>query len=289
MSIVNTNMMSLNAQRHLSGTSTQLSTAMERLSSGLRVNSSKDDAAGLAIAERMTAQIRGSTVGMRNASDGISYAQTAEGALDTMGNILQRMRDLGVQSMNGSNSTSDRSNLQKEFAQLQSELTRIVQSTTFNGQRILNGDASAIVFQVGANASITNQISAGISVLSALSASNLTGSAVAMSQVMSGATTSIGGASKGQASIAVARIDGALNVLTTLRAKLGAVQNRMQMTISNLRNNIENQTAARSRIMDADFATETANLSRAQILQQAGTAMLSQANQAPQTVLSLLR
>lgn len=294
MSVVNTNIMSLSAQRNLSMTTSQLSRAMERLSSGLRVNNSKDDAAGLAIATGMSSQVRGMTVAVRNANDGISMTQVAEGAMNTMTDTLQRMRDLTVQSMNGSNSDSDKATLQKEFLQLQAELRRTTSVTQFNGKSILKGSTPVIQFQVGANNTTQDIISVKMSALSAQTASVTNASGAAFtgtfgSVTVSGAFSIGSGTSIGTLQNTLAGIDIALKVISDQRSKLGAVQNRFDMTISNLQNAIVNQTAARSRIMDADFATETANLSRAQILQQAGTAMLSQANQAPQSVLSLLR
>lgn len=279
MSVINTNMMSLNTRRNLEKSESTLATTMERLSSGLRVNSAKDDAAGLAIATRLSSQINGMNVAMRNANDGISMAQVAEGAMSNLGDMLQRMRDLGVQSMNGSNASGDRANLNTEFKQLAAELQRVINSTTFNGQAILNGKAysttSKVVFQVGANATANNKISIQLSNLSA----------GVVKSVFSGGTIS----KLSAASAYVKAIDSAISAVTTLRAKLGATQNRLTNTIDGLRISVENQSAARSRIMDADFAAETSNLSRSQILQQAGTAMLSQANSAPQQVLSLLR
>lgn len=251
---------------------------MERLASGLRVNSSKDDAAGLAIANGMSAQIRGMTVAQRNANDGISLAQVADGSLATITDTLLRMRDLAVQSSNtGGLSGTDQDKLQVEFAQLQAEVTRIIESTDFNGKKILAGDLSAgATFQVGANTTTNDKISFAIT-----DVANGTGIASAVA-----GGTSIGSGGNGNG--AMTAIDAALTQIDTVRANLGAIQNRLTATIGNLSNAIENQSAARSRIMDADFAVETANLSRAQILQQAGTAVLSQANVAPQSVLSLL-
>lgn len=278
MSVVNTNVLSLNAQNSLSRTNSQLSTAMERLASGLRVNSSKDDAAGLAIANGMSAQIRGMTVAQRNANDGISLAQVADGSLATITDTLLRMRDLAVQSANtGGLSTSDQNKLQVEYGQLQAEITRIIGSTDFNGKKILAGSlAAGATFQVGANTTANDKITVSIADVSA--------AAGVAATVLAG--NSIGGS--GDASSAMGNIDTALSTIDSVRATLGAIQNRLTATIGNLSNAIENQSAARSRIMDADFAVETANLSRAQILQQAGTAVLSQANVAPQSVLSLL-
>ena len=263
---INTNLMSLNAQRNLSASQNSLATSMQRLSSGLRINSAKDDAAGLAIATRMDAQIRGINVALRNANDGISLAQTAEGALSTVTDALQRMRELAVQAQNGSNGTSDRANLDTEYQQLSAEITRIAAQTKFNGIAIVGAGAGAQTFQVGANNGDT-----------------LT--------VTTNAVTTVGGdiTTAANASTALAAIDAKLDVLTTDRATYGAAMSRFSFAIQNLSITAENETAARGRIMDADFAAETANLARAQILQQAGTAMVAQANAQPQTVLNLLK
>lgn len=264
---INTNVSSLNAQRNLNTSQSSLATSMQRLSSGLRVNSAKDDAAGLAIADRMNAQVKGINVAIRNANDGISLAQTAEGALSTVTDVLQRMRELAVQAQNGTNGTSDRANLDTEFQQLSQEITRIANQTKFNGTAIVGASgAGAQVFQVGANNGDT-----------------LTITTSAVTTVTGGLTTAA------LASTAVSDIDAALNTITTSRATYGAAMSRFEFAISNLQISGENQSAARGRIMDADFAQETANMSRAQILQQAGTAMVAQANQLPQNVLSLLR
>ncbi|MBS4050142.1 flagellin domain-containing protein [Methylomonas rivi] len=279
--VINTNIASLNSQRMLSRTNESLSSAMERLSSGLRVNSAKDDAAGLAIADRMTSQIRGMTVAMRNANDGISMAQTAEAGMGNITETLQRMRDLAIQAANfGSVSSADREKLQTEFRQLGNEIHRIIENTEFNGKKILNGSLSNAIFQVGPNTSANNQISITISNLENMSGVNqLFGS---LASIGSNATFS-------NVMSAITHIDKAIEKIDNFRATLGAIQNRFTTTISNLQSSIENQSAARSRIMDADFATETAQLSRAQILQQAGTAMLAQANQSTQGVLRLLQ
>ena len=263
---INTNVASLNAQRNLTTSKDSLATSLQRLSSGLRVNSSKDDAAGLAIADRMNAQIKGINVAIRNANDGISLAQTAEGALATVSDVFQRMRELAIQAQNGSNGTSDRADLDAEYQQLSAEVTRIAQQTKFNGAAIVGAGAGAQTFQVGANNGDT-----------------LT---VTTAQV-----TTVGGdiTSVTSAGAALTAIDAKLDVITTNRATYGAAMSRFGFAISNLQITNENQSAARGRIMDADFAAETANLSRAQILQQAGTAMVAQANQLPQTVLALLR
>jgi flagellin len=274
MSSINTNVMSLNAQRNLSQSAGSLATSMQRLSSGLRVNSAKDDAAGLAIAERMNAQVKGMNVAIRNANDGISLAQTAEGALGKVGDSLQRMRELAVQSANASNSASDRTNLDAEYQQLNDEVTRVLTGTKFNGVDLLN-TAATLTFQVGANNVTTDQIDVSTTVLT-------TGTGVAA--VTAGDITS-----DANALAAMDDLDDAIDEITTARATYGAVQNRFDAVISNLQVASENQAASRGRIMDADFATETSNLSRGQILQQAGTAMVAQANQLPQGVLSLLR
>lgn len=277
-SIINTNLASLNAQRNLAASQGSLSTSMQRLSSGLRVNSAKDDAAGLAIAERMNAQVRGMNVAIRNSNDGISLAQTAEGALGKIGDNLQRMRELAVQSANDTNGTSDREALDNEFKQLSEENKRIIDSTKFNGLTLLDGVNPTFTFQVGANtdASDTVTITAG-------NMSNL------IETTLPGGTAESLGTDATAAHTAIDEIDKALDEVNTLRSSFGAYQNRFEAIISNLQVAAENQTAARSRIMDADFAVETANLSRAQILQQAGTSMVAQANQQPQSVLALLQ
>lgn len=264
--VINTNVMSLNAARNLTNSGSSLATSMQRLSSGLRVNSAKDDAAGLAIAERMNAQVRGFNVAIRNANDGISLAQTAEGALGQVTDALQRMRELSVQSANGSLGASDRANLDAEYQELSAEITRIATSTKFNGLAILDADAGAQTFQVGANVGDT-----------------LTVTTAAVTTVAGDVT------SAANANTAITAIDAKLTVINGDRADYGAAQSRLGYAIGNLQVQVENTSAARSRIMDADFATETSNLTRSQILQQAGTAMLAQANQAPQNVLSLLR
>ncbi|EXU80373.1 flagellin [Comamonas aquatica DA1877] len=400
---INTNVVSINAQRNLSLSGNSLSTSMQRLSSGLRVNSAKDDAAGLAIAERMTTQVRGLTVAARNANDGISLAQTAEGALGKVGDMLQRMRELAVQSGNATNSKSDREALQAELAQLRDEVDRVSKSTTFNGQKLLEGSFTGGVFQVGANAgdnitvgalsdarvdklgasvygtgsvaattvtttmfgsgatgmtsvdttitvtgsngtsaaSVTIKADASMSadqalgkVVEAINAkSSETGVTAFLSEdkqtiefratadeigdvdtnvsvsydvggtagdlVVAGGVTDGGEAGVGidQVDIstqagaweALQRIDSAIDKVNSSRAELGAIQTRFEKAIENIDSMNENITTARGRITDADFAKETANLSRTQILQQAGTAMVAQANQLPQQVLSLLK
>ncbi len=273
--IINTNIPSLNAQRNLNTSQSALATALQRLSSGLRVNSAKDDAAGLAIATRMTAQARGMTVAIRNANDGISLAQTAEGALGQIKEHLLRMRDLAIQSANATNSSSDRAALESEFDQLQAEIDRIGAQTNFNGLKILDSDAGTQVFQIGANAGETVSVTT----------TAISGGAV--SAATASATTTVSTASG--ASAAISTLDSAIDKVNTDRATYGAAQVRFEGVIAVLEVSRENQTAAASRILDADFAAETAALTRAQILQQAGTAMLAQANALPQNVLTLLQ
>ena len=402
---INTNVQSLNAQRNLSTSQNSLSTSMQRLSSGLRINSAKDDAAGLAISERMSTQIRGLNQAARNANDGVSLAQTAEGALGTIGNNLQRIRELAVQSRNATNSSEDRAALQKEVAQLKSEVNRVASDTSFNGTKLLDGSFTSKAFQVGANAgetiSIDSVVDANVDKLgssyqvttaakltapttlaaasgveaefavvaagamtisvdggaainlraldaiavkpasdSATDIANANKAAVqqrlrdvasAISEATSGRVTATveddggltirslstfvltGGTATTTGAVAadvptlnqglkdvdistvqgaddaIIRMDGALQAVNSARADLGAIQNRFEAIVSNLAVNSENLSASRSRIMDADFAQETANLSRSQILQQAGTAMVAQANQLPQNVLKLLQ
>jgi flagellin len=403
MTTINTNVMSMNAQRNLMSSQGSLATSMQRLSSGLRVNSAKDDAAGLAIAERMNAQVKGLNVAARNANDGISLAQTAEGALGKVGDMLQRMRELAVQSANATNSKDDRTAIQSEVKQLSDEIDRVSKQTSFNGKKVLDGSFTAASFQVGANAgdnitigslanttadklskvaygeesvALTSVEMAAITFGTAVSADltiavdggtavDLGSLAVATSatermgqvveainrktadtgvsaylvdnkdgsyavELLSSKLTSAGapaavvfgagftatgtglavadGAAISAAStadstgisnidvttekgayIAMKKLDNALDSVNGARAKLGAVQSRFENAVANIQIGVENLSASRGRIMDADFAKETANLSRSQILQQAGTAMVAQANQAPQGVLSLLR
>lgn len=290
MSVVNTNIMSLNAQRNLYTSGLGQATTIQRLSSGLRVNSAKDDAAGLAIAERMNAQIRGSNVAIRNANDGISLAQTAEGALGKIGDALQRMRELAVQSANATNSSGDRTNLDSEFSQLQAEISRVVDGTTFNGTALFTG-SSSFSFQVGAGTTANDVVAVSRNQLSAGTAgtSGGTAPATAADAIARVTTASDIAADATAATNAIKDIDAALDKVNSERANYGAAQNRFESVIGSLQISAENVSAARSRIMDADFAKETAELTRTQILTQAGTAMLAQANQAPQSVLSLLR
>jgi flagellin len=384
MQVINTNSMSLNAQRNLTASGGGMAVALQRLSSGLRINSAKDDAAGLAISERFGSQIRGLNQAVRNANDGISLAQTAEGALGTVTNNLQRIRELAVQSSNATNTNNDRAALQTEVGQLLAEIDRVADQTSFNGVKLVDGSFTGAVFQVGANAgetitlsaitdansaalgSVTQNTSAGL----AVAASGLTGFATGIAaggllingadvgaigaagsaaeragqlvnainnvsqqsgvgaaynaatgqiSLTSAGAITIGGttndatvagynnlaafgtvstttgidtlsvADYASSQLAIQQVDSALQTVNSARATLGAMQSRFESVVSNLSTTSENLSSARSRIQDTDFAKETANLTRAQILQQAGTAMLAQANSAPQNVLSLLR
>ena len=276
---VNTNVSSLNAQRQLFTTGNNLSTAFERLSSGFRINSAADDAAGLQITDRMTSQIQGLNQAVRNANDGISLAQTAEGAMAETTTALQRIRTLAIQSQNGINSDADREALQKEVDALRTEISRIATTTQFAGVDVLSGTFSA-KFLVGANAGQTISVN--------LSAPALTRANVAGFSATGLGITSADVLTESSASSLLTAVDTAISAIGGLRADLGALQNRFQSTIRNLSNISENVSAARSRIKDADFATETAELSRNQILQQASTTVLAQANQRPQAALSLL-
>ena len=378
---INTNVASLNAQRNLSSSSSSLATSLQRLSSGLRINSAKDDAAGMAISERMTTQIRGMNVAMRNANDGVSLAQTAEGSLDSVSNALQRIRELAVQSVNATNSASDRAALDAEAQQLKNEINRVATQTNFNGVKLLDGSFTNQVFQVGANSGETITVSsvvdaqstalgtsqiatvtaagapavgailaddititdaaggtvfnvgavaaggtvaeqggnvsaainaisgqtgvfatadaAGIVTLTSTHAFDITATAAAItnSGLAAGSTATadhigfddVDISTAGGANTAIVYMDAALTAVNTARADLGAIQTRFESVVSNLAINSENISAARGRIRDADFAAETANLTKNQILQQAGIAMLAQANSIPQNVLSLLR
>ncbi len=297
---INTNVSSLNAQRNLMNTNKSLDTSYTRLASGLRINSAKDDAAGLQISNRLTSQINGLDQGNRNANDGISVAQTAEGAMDEVTSMLQRMRTLAQQSANGSNNTDDRTALQQEYTQLITEIDRVAKDTTFGGKNLLNGNYFG-TFQVGADAgqTITFKMTSaftlnGIALASKGSAtvqSVATADKYSVSKSTTAATTtsvsSIKTASGAQ--LAMANLDFMIKVVDSKRAELGAVQNRFDSTIRNQANVSENVSAARSRIRDADFATETANLTKQNILQQAASTILSQANQRPQSALSLLQ
>lgn len=266
---VNTNVSALNAQRQLFDTSNSLNKSFERLSSGFRINSAADDAAGLQISDRLTTQVQGLNQAVRNANDGISVAQTAEGALNEVATSLQRIRQLAIQSQNGINSAEDREALNTETTALITEISRITSTTEFNGVALFDGSFDAD-FLVGANSGQDINITIADSDATALGIASTSVSTVAA------------------AITAMSAVDGALSTINGMRADLGATQNRFESTIRNLSNVSENLAAARSRIRDTDFATETAELTRAQILQQASVAILSQANQRPQTALSLL-
>ncbi|EMB4323619.1 flagellin FliC [Pluralibacter gergoviae] len=316
MAVINTNTLSLMTQNNLTKSQSSLGSAIERLSSGLRINSAKDDAAGQAIANRFTSNINGLSQAARNANDGISLAQTAEGALGEINNNLQRIRDLTVQAQNSSNSASDIDSIQSEVNERMKEIDRVTKQTDFNGIKVLNtgdgttGSKGEYKFQVGANDNETISITVGKSDSYNLAASGLTDDTLNTKAMTAGtdqvngkdrATEAIGfdvlkgkvtgGATAGEAngSTPLADIDAAIKSVDTQRSALGASQNRFESTITNLNNTVNNLTSARSRIQDSDYATEVSNMSRAQILQQAGTSVLAQANQVPQAMLSLLR
>jgi len=280
---VNTNVASLNAQRNLQTNQAGLNTVFQRLSSGLRVNSAKDDAAGLAVAEGMSSIIRGANVAIRNANDGISMGQTAETALGNVANNLQRIREIAVQSANGSITDTQRGNLQKEVDQLTQEIARTIGGTSFNGIGLLDASNSAgITFQVGAASGDTVSVSgAAITTFSSFGSNAVTASVTA--------TGVINISTRGGASAALSALDTDLVTITQKRATFGAVQNRFEAVISGLEAYSESLSAARGRIVDADFAEETAALTRGQILQQASTAILAQANALPQNALTLLK
>jgi len=285
--IINTNVYSLNAQRNLDTTGTKLQTALQRLSSGYRINSAKDDAAGLAIASRFSSQIRGYNQGVRNAADAISLSQTAEGALNEIGNNLQRIRELAVQAANATNSSTDRMALQTEISNLKAEITRVTY-TQFNGVEVIGAGATSYYFQVGPNApSTTNAVK--------ILTSNVRGTpefAAMMSTARNGAVWGPNmtiGEMTTMATSLINQVDSFLVMVNTQRANLGAAQNRFESIIRNGQNIAEQLSASRSRIEDADFAQETAALTKAQILQQAGTTVLAQANAVPNNVLSLLQ
>ncbi|MFQ6572770.1 flagellin domain-containing protein [Pseudomonas sp. UM16] len=279
---VNTNTTSLGVQKNLNRASDALSTSMSRLSSGLKINSAKDDAAGLQIATRMTSQIRGQTMAIKNANDGISIAQTAEGAMQEQTNILQRMRELALQSRNDSNSEDDRKALDKEFQEMLKEIDRIAGSTQLNGKNLMDGSASSMVFQVGSNAGGVNQITVDLTkdMRSTGDLASLSGLSILGSDSAEAATNF---------DAAISGIDKALQGINDVRADLGAAQNRLTSTINNLQNINENAEAARGRVQDTDFAAETAQLTKQQTLQQASTSVLAQANQLPSAVLKLLQ
>ncbi|MGV6393879.1 flagellin domain-containing protein [Pseudomonas caspiana] len=279
---VNTNVASLSVQKNLGRASDALSTSMTRLSSGLKINSAKDDAAGLQIATRISSQVRGQTVAIKNANDGISMAQTAEGALQESTNILQRMRELAIQARNGTNSSADQKATNAEFVQMSNELTRIADSTNLNGKKLLDGSAGTMTLQVGSNTGTANQIDL-----------TLSGEFGAVSLSVDSGTLALTGTDSAVAATnidsAISAIDVALATINATRADLGAAQNRLTSTISNLQNVNENATAALGRVQDTDFAEETANLTKQQTLQQASQAVLAQANQLPSAVLKLLQ
>ncbi|WP_321276204.1 flagellin [Thiomicrorhabdus indica] len=304
--VINTNMGAINAQRTLDQTSREQSVSMERLTSGLRINKAADDAAGLAVATGMTTQIKGTDQAIRNANDSIGMLQTLDGATEEVVNMLQRMRELGVQSMNGTYNNDNRKQMQAEFSQLQEEIQRVADTTKFNGMNIMNAssfgsaavaatfagtsagalsvagsNASAFKAHVGWEAGSNNRIAVAMLNFSTLSA---IGAAVTL---QSGISTY--GSGVAQASTAIAAIDGSLSVIKNMQAHWGALQNRLESTVSNLQNINENIQDSRSSIQDADFAKESANLARTQVLQQAGMSMLSQSNQSSQNVLSLIR
>lgn len=303
MSVINTNLASLNAQRNLMTSESSLHTSIQRLSSGLRVNSAKDDAAGLSIATKMDSQIRGMSQAARNANDGISMAQTADGGLATAVDALQRMRELAVQGMNGTVGTEDAANLDKEYQQLAKEVNRIATDTKFNGKSILDKTVAAVPAGTGASptpavpasgaADTDIQIGADVGQVITIKATDLKTIAETVGNTAPTATTpsttADGVLTVANATAQLTKIDAALASINTKRADLGASQNRLGFAVSNLQSSIENQSAAKSRIMDTDFAAETAKLTRGQILQQAGTAMLAQANSAPNGVMALLR
>lgn len=270
--IINTNIPSLNAQRNLNTSQTALNTALQRLSSGLRVNSSKDDAAGLAVAEKMNAQARGMVVASRNASDGISLAQTAEAGMNVISEHLQRMRVLAVQAASGQWDSDNRGALDTEYRELRSEVERVISATNFNGQKLLDGTFSAgVIFQVGPTTTDESQI------------------LLRIDPVVVSDLASISGSTGANALTEMSVLDVMIQMINTNRASLGAIQNRFEGVLTQLSSAHEATEASRSRIMDADYAAETAKLARGQVLQQAGVAMLTQANALPQNVLRLLQ
>ena len=302
---VNTNVVSLNAQRNLNTNTSGLAVSMQRLSSGLRLNSAKDDAAGMAVSTSFTTQIRGNNQAIRNANDGISMAQTAEGAISQVLGNVQRIREVAVQAANSTLTNAQRSKLQAEVDQLTQENSRIVQTTNYNGIGLLSSSAGNVsggnglfggagaTFQVGADGTATNQISmatgSGNGQVTDLGTDVSAGGLGSAFSSNLTATGTLNLSTSAAASAAIDHLDSVLNNLVQTRTSWGAVQNRFESVIANLSNYVENATASRSRVMDTDFAAETANMTRSQILQQAGTSILSQANQLPQAALSLLR
>ncbi|HDW0517016.1 TPA: flagellin FliC [Enterobacter asburiae] len=279
MAVINTNLLSLTTQNNLNKSQSSLGTAIERLSSGLRINSSKDDAAGQAIANRMTSQVKGMTQAARNANDGISLVQTAEGNLNEINTNLQRIRELAVQAANDTNKDTDLASINTEITQRLSEIDRIANSANFNGKKLLDGSVTSLSIQVGAGTTGDDTITIDNKVLINAKAVSTSGGTDISTAITDNAT----------AKKVIDAVDASIKAVDTARSNMGAIQNRFESTINNLNNSINNLSAAQSRIQDADYATEVSNMSRAQILQQAGTSVLSQANQVPQTVLSLLR
>jgi len=281
MATINTNVSALNAQNVMTKNTRSMSATMEQLSTGSRINSAKDDAAGLAIGQSQTSQIRGLNQAVRNLNDGVNLLQTAEGALNETTNMLQRMRELAVQSASGTYSTTQRSYLQSEFFALNSQIDKIASETTWNGYTVLTGTtggttAGTFSFQSGQTSGQTIDVAIGAMTISALG-------------ISAASSTGIGISSAGSASAAIATIDSAINLVNSQRATIGAAINRMTYAADNLTNISANTSASRSTIMDTDYATASTNLSKTQIIQQAATAMLAQANQQPQSVLSLLK
>ncbi|WP_353614320.1 flagellin [Mangrovibacter phragmitis] len=296
MAVINTNLMSLTTQNNLNKSQSALSTAIERLSSGLRINSAKDDAAGEAIANRFQSNINGLTQASRNANDGISIAQTAEGSLDEINNNLQRIRELAVQAQNGTNSASDIDSIQSEVNQRLAEINRVAGQTQFNGINVLASTSSAttISIQVGANdgqtIGITINANSGWNKLAGQTVGSETTAAGTTNATITSRSVAIySGGFDVLSSTVLSSIDNAIKAVDNQRSDLGAVQNRLDSTITNLNDTVTNLSAAQSRIQDADYATEVSNMSRAQILQQAGTNVLTKANQVPQSALSLLQ
>ncbi|HAZ4812439.1 TPA: flagellin FliC [Enterobacter cloacae] len=279
MAVINTNLLSLTTQNNLNKSQSSLGTAIERLSSGLRINSAKDDAAGQAIANRMTSQVKGMTQAARNANDGISLVQTAEGNLNEINTNLQRIRELAVQAANDTNKDTDLASINTEITQRLSEIDRIANSANFNGKKLLDGSVTSLSIQVGAGTTGDDTITIDDKVLIDAKSATISGGTDISTAITDNAT----------AKKVIDAVDTSIKAVDTARSNMGAIQNRFESTINNLNNSINNLSAAQSRIQDADYATEVSNMSRAQILQQAGTSVLSQANQVPQTVLSLLR
>lgn len=294
---INTNFASLSAQRNLRANGVALQSTIDRLSSGLRVNSSKDDAAGLAIAERMNAQIRAFNVSQRNASDGISYLQVADGGLAKISDNLQRMRELSVQAKNGVLTDTDRQNLDREYAELAKEVGRLVEGSTYNTRPLFTADNSGLTLQIGAGNTGYDSLTLYLTVDGQAGSDSLqealgsTNPATIQADVATyfGDIRTVGAVGTGGAANSIAVLDEAIDSITTIRATLGANLSRLDQVIASLDTGSTNLSTARGRIMDADYARETASLTRTQILQQAGTAMLTQANQLPNQVLSLLR